>query len=154
MQDLVINWIFGMGETALMVGSWRMTGTSFTSEEAAFRHLSPVHNRRHLNSLIDPVELHPAWKGLACVHDLGFCVPQFLLLWVGRVLLLRRVRSKSRTKRHPEKHKWKTHLFISLWQELLAVRKQCTVVFYSFSIFRGMTGSIKMNFDGNQRLIF
>lgn len=56
-------------------------------------------------------------------------------------------------KSHLEKHAWKNHLFISSWQELVAMRKQYTGIFYSFSIFRGMIGSIKVNSEVKQRLV-
>lgn len=48
MQDLVIDGVYRMGETALIVVSSRMTGTSLTSQEAVLKHLSPVRERKHL----------------------------------------------------------------------------------------------------------
>lgn len=100
------------------------------------------------------MELWLPWKDLAFVCGLGFYVSQFLLLCVGIILVEGIVRIRNKMKKHLEQCAWKDHLFISFWQGLLAMKKQCTVIFYPFSIFRRMKGSIKRNFEVNQRLIF
>lgn len=54
MQDMVIYGVYRMGETALIVVSSRMTGTSLTSQEAVLKHLLPVHERKHLKPFERP----------------------------------------------------------------------------------------------------
>lgn len=49
-QDLVIDGVYRMGETALIVVSSRTTGTSLTLKRLSFKHLSPAHERKYLKS--------------------------------------------------------------------------------------------------------
>lgn len=77
-QDLVIDGVYRMGETALIVVSSRMTGTSLTLKRLSFKHLSPAHEGKHLQ----PFER--SGGGIRClgrpafVHGRGFSVSHFL----------------------------------------------------------------------------
>ena len=63
-----------------LVGSSRMTGMSFTSEEAFFKRLSPV----HFKLLERSGGAAPCLEEPASVCGRGFSVSQFLFLSVGR----------------------------------------------------------------------